>query len=485
MPAAHLFGRRWHFSTDVIPLPASLAFLYHFGWATVLLVGAAATDEWFGSNRPCTEGVHYAIMFTIFFATFTVAAVIDALLFYHGVKGAPFEESKRKWVVPLLYVGTIPLVVQFAATLYGTWVCTALEPDCWQKSSQNAVTNFAQALVFINWAFCFLALVGVLIFFNMFPKMHQEETWERRCDCIAAVFCCRQQMHRKPAVGQQPPLKNIAQLTAGLLSHVDLDASDIAAAVVLTSAAQQRRRRLRIAKALLPVYNALRNGQVGSGDGGGGPFVSDPGAVVNSEEEDVEDDDDDSDEAVGEEEERWKDDCWIPNNKKLNHELSERRASSAAAAAAAGTNIRHHHTATIAAANTTTSTSSSFEEHNNAPAPATPLPPSQSSSNSNDGNLEKIEADGNTMNSNNITPQSRIVTVIAVENGDDEVDSERTGVKRKVAEANEVAAGEASAGEALDQLADAIQEEVEQLDEGHIDEAVLSIKQVILKTLFF
>ena len=57
----------------------------------------------------------------------------------------------------LLYIGTVPLVLQFAATLYGTWVVVTLQPDCWPQD-RNAVTNFAQALVFLNWAFCFLAL---------------------------------------------------------------------------------------------------------------------------------------------------------------------------------------------------------------------------------------------------------------------------------------------------------------------------------------
>ncbi len=40
---------------------------------------------------------------------------------------------------------------------------------------------------------------------------------------------------------------------------MDLDASDLTAALVLTSAAQNRRRRLRVAKALLPVYRALKD----------------------------------------------------------------------------------------------------------------------------------------------------------------------------------------------------------------------------------
>ena len=72
------------------------------------------------------------------------------------------------------------------------------------------------------------------------------------------------QVVRRPD-GKRPPLTNIAELTAGLLSHVDLDATDITAALFLASAAQNRRRRLRIAKALLPVYKAIRSGAAGSG----------------------------------------------------------------------------------------------------------------------------------------------------------------------------------------------------------------------------
>lgn len=74
-------------------------------------------------------------------------------------------------------------------------------------------------------------------------------------------------MVRRPD-GKRPPLTNIAELTAGLLSHVDLDATDVTAALFLASAAQNRRRRLRIAKALLPVYKAIRSGAAGSSGGG-------------------------------------------------------------------------------------------------------------------------------------------------------------------------------------------------------------------------
>ena len=120
-------------------------------------MGAIATGQWPG---PCDnwEGMQYAIIFGAFFGSFAIAVVIDALLFYHGLKGAPFQESQRQWVVPLLYAGTVPLVLHFFATLWGTWVSVSLDPNCWEPAKKNAVTNFAQALVFINWAFCFLAL---------------------------------------------------------------------------------------------------------------------------------------------------------------------------------------------------------------------------------------------------------------------------------------------------------------------------------------
>lgn len=110
---------------------------------------------------------------------------------------------------------------------------------------------------------CFLFLLnckcrlGAAIFFNAYPDIKDKRNWERRCGCIATIFCCKQQINRHPD-GKTPPIKNIAELTAGLLSHCDLDASDLAAAIILTSAAQQRRRRLKIVSALVPLIEELQ-----------------------------------------------------------------------------------------------------------------------------------------------------------------------------------------------------------------------------------
>lgn len=95
----------------------------------------------------------------------------------------------------------------------------------------------------------------MLIMYNLYPEHGTVGSWEQRCACIATCLCCRQNV-RRPS-GRHTPLRSIAELTSGLLSHTDLDATDLMAAVILTSAAQNRRRRLRLAKALLPVYAAL------------------------------------------------------------------------------------------------------------------------------------------------------------------------------------------------------------------------------------
>lgn len=167
MPSVSLWGTRWHFSTDIVPLPASIAFFYHFSWFLVLLVGAAATGEWPG-HCESWEGVHYVILFSCYFGSFSAASLIDALLFWNGLQGAPFEEKKRRFVIPLLYVGTVPFLVQLGATCYGSWAAVGVEPDCWPIEQRNAITNFAQALVFINWAYFLFALYVSFQFFYLF-----------------------------------------------------------------------------------------------------------------------------------------------------------------------------------------------------------------------------------------------------------------------------------------------------------------------------
>lgn len=144
MPAISLYGRRWHFSTDVIPVPAFIGACYCLAWALVMLLGAAISGQW-PEHCQSHEGVQYVVLFASMFSSFVLLVVVQALLIWQGLQGegraaawcrvggrrscllrcgfgaqpcprthagAPFELSKRRHVPTLLYAGTAPMVLQ-------------------------------------------------------------------------------------------------------------------------------------------------------------------------------------------------------------------------------------------------------------------------------------------------------------------------------------------------------------------------------------
>lgn len=103
-----------------------------------------------------------------------------------------------------------------------------------------------------------------MIAFDLYPDVKSTSSWEARCACLATVLCCRSNVERPGGGGDSrkegTPLTNIAELMEGLMSHANLETTDLTAAVILTSAAQSRRRRLHIARSLLPVVRAVQSG---------------------------------------------------------------------------------------------------------------------------------------------------------------------------------------------------------------------------------
>lgn len=59
-----------------------------------------------------------------------------------------------------------------------------------------------------------MAVLGLLATYNLYPQLDEVGDWEDRCRCIATALCCHQQVARQPD-GQRPPIRNIAELTAG------------------------------------------------------------------------------------------------------------------------------------------------------------------------------------------------------------------------------------------------------------------------------
>ena len=86
MPAVSLYGRRWHFSTDIMPLPAALAAAYHLPWVLILVIGPAASGRWPGRCESW-QGAAYVALFALMLAAFAAGLVVDVLLFLNGLKG--------------------------------------------------------------------------------------------------------------------------------------------------------------------------------------------------------------------------------------------------------------------------------------------------------------------------------------------------------------------------------------------------------------
>ena len=332
----------------------------------------------------------------------------------------------------------------------------------------------------------------------MYPDVHQKENWEQRCACIATLLCCRRQVEKPIDKGQRPPLKNIAELAAGILSHIDVDATDLAAAVVLTSAAQQRRRRLRIAKALLPVYRTLREGQREFHDRRqqqnaarngreaserGDDYLSsafDPGSLLEEREiEEIEEEQEEESDGTVEEEERisergrkklfqrghrtkyYNDDSgWVPSDSNLTRALTlaKQATSSQAPAAVAAQQPPFARTPTPTAV-----------------APETKILDSSTSNVAALHTAQKLEQLKEEVEEEE---QEEDISPVDADSGDVE------GMSQAAAElvAEEITAiptiEETSPADTIDQLTSALQQEVEQLyGEGPEEESVVTIRK--------
>lgn len=102
-------------AADVVAVPALLSALFHASWIAILLIWAGATGSWPG-RCASSDGVQYVVLFLGFLITFGANMFIDGLLVYHSLQGGPFEASRRRWVAPLLYAATVPLVATLGFT---------------------------------------------------------------------------------------------------------------------------------------------------------------------------------------------------------------------------------------------------------------------------------------------------------------------------------------------------------------------------------
>lgn len=350
MPRVVMFGRRWHFSTDIVPVPVTVVALYHLVMVLVLFILPFGRDY---LPVTCSDPIgrqHIAVLAT-YMGLYSFSLLVEILLLLASCRGAPFETRKRRFVVPLLYLSLLPMVLHVPICIYSTPLVN-LRSTCWPEDQRVGMRSLMRGVVFSCWGLIGLFTIWVISFLSVFeaPVREDEEqkrtVWRKRIRCIAACCCCggnlaavrvgddlseeddtssdedeevrpkgaaatgaaatsppaavaisrrggdeadaddrggtgdaengkgghghrhhrRRHRYKRDQVGDLrdsaapptvEPLTSIAELTTGLLAHVDFDPSDLACAIVLASAEQTRRRALQTTLNLLPVLQAI------------------------------------------------------------------------------------------------------------------------------------------------------------------------------------------------------------------------------------
>jgi sn1-specific diacylglycerol lipase len=257
MPAIVVFGRRWQVASDDLPVFSFLGLLFH-------AVSDCSKHEYQQNNLINTIFQSLSPFLAACMATYTIClstsllAYLSLLLILDvccaslflflgliGLRGTILESKKRQSASFLLGLLTCLYIALLGASCYGVYsVLYISSSSC---SGPWGVMTFARTMLALHWAAVSLFLLSWFVVWNPFTGNSDGlDGWVKRCRCLFSLACLSSQQH--PTVDSVPepeadPIRQIAILFHGLLSHVDLTVSDYASSLVLVGLLQRMRRR--------------------------------------------------------------------------------------------------------------------------------------------------------------------------------------------------------------------------------------------------
>jgi hypothetical protein len=90
MPPIVLYGAKWHFSSDIVPLPAFLGAIYHGAWVLAMVIGASVSGRW---PHGCDSGAgrQWLAVFALVLAANAACFILNIDLAIMGIRG-DFED---------------------------------------------------------------------------------------------------------------------------------------------------------------------------------------------------------------------------------------------------------------------------------------------------------------------------------------------------------------------------------------------------------
>eukprot|EP00210_Caulerpa_lentillifera_P008329 g7945.t1 len=186
MPGLQLFGRRWAFSSDDLPVPAFFGFVFHGAWLLLIIIFSVYAHSVYNPDE-CDGAVPLATFMACLLLSLLVSTICDVLILWYGLKGTIFQSSHRRIVNLVMYVLTGNFLLKICITAYGTDLVFIHRPNCLQVTDK--LNEVMQAVIISTWVIIFLYIILSVISYQAFPK-NSVLQWKRRIRFINCCCCC-------------------------------------------------------------------------------------------------------------------------------------------------------------------------------------------------------------------------------------------------------------------------------------------------------
>ena len=92
MPALKIYGRRWHTTTDMVPVPCILGSVFHGAWVVIFICLVRHYHIW---GECAGDGKHYVVTTAGLMAVFVLCFVGELVLAVLGVQGLYIPRTEQ------------------------------------------------------------------------------------------------------------------------------------------------------------------------------------------------------------------------------------------------------------------------------------------------------------------------------------------------------------------------------------------------------
>ncbi|PRW33020.1 ubiquitin-like modifier-activating enzyme ATG7 isoform X1 [Chlorella sorokiniana] len=239
----------WHLADDVLPLVALAVFIPSVAFCITYAAVLPAVH-----HRPGCSGSHARLREAVVWGTLAFAVlhmVLSGAIVLAGLRGAPFEASKRRLVAPLVYIHTVLWICWLGYTPFALWATHHIQDNCWT----GPLRDLELAALYTSICVYFAIFLTFFFALNALASYDPYQRWRIRLEFFARKLGCAEDINsadQYEGEGQNngAPLEEIAASFARFFGTIDLEKLDIVVGFVLVEILQVQQRKTAIADRL-------------------------------------------------------------------------------------------------------------------------------------------------------------------------------------------------------------------------------------------